>query len=221
MRCLEKDPAERYPSAGAVADDLERFLKGEMVEARPGGLWQMVRRWARREPTLVYRLAALLTFMVITHVNYHLAKTISYQLHIDVLVLLAVWIVTAVLCQQWLKREGQAERAKLAWTAADVTLLTTLLAMTGSQSNALLVGYPFLIAASGLWFQVHLVWFTTAACEAAYATLILGTPEFPVLYLAHYHIIFMVAILVEGFIVAYQVQRIRVLNRYYENRPLP
>ena len=104
---------------------------------------------------------------------------------------------------------------------APTTLLTALLSLTGSLANELLVGYPFLIAASGLWFQIHLVWFTTIACEAAYATLILGTPWFPVLYLAHYHISFMVALLVEGFVIAYQVQRIRVLNRYYENRPLP
>jgi eukaryotic-like serine/threonine-protein kinase len=221
MRCLEKDPTERYTSAGAVADDLERFLKGELVEARPGGLWAQLRRWARREPTLVYRLAALATFIIISHLNYHLAQTIPYKLHVEVLVLLGTWILASVICQQWLKRESQAERARLAWVAADVTLLTTLLAVTGSQADALLVGYPFLIAASGLWFQVHLVWFTTAACEAAYLTLILGSPGFPVLIRAHYHMIFMVALLVEGFVVAYQVQRIRVLNRYYENRPLP
>ncbi len=37
LRCLEKDPARRYESAGALAGDLDRFLAGERVAARAGG----------------------------------------------------------------------------------------------------------------------------------------------------------------------------------------
>jgi serine/threonine-protein kinase len=221
MRCLDKDPAERYPSAGALAEDLERYVNGEAVEARQTGLVQRLRRWARREPALVYRLAVLLILMFIVQVNYHLTHMVGVGVHLEVQALLGGWALASVICQQWLKREGGAERARLAWIGADVTLLTALLALTGGQTSSLLVGYPFLIAASGLWFQVHLVWFTTICCEAAYILLLLATPNFPVMYMAHYHVIVIVTLAVEGFVVAYQVQRIRVLNRYYENRPLP
>jgi serine/threonine-protein kinase len=117
--------------------------------------------------------------------------------------------------------EYRADMGRLAWIGADAILLTAILALSASQSTALLVGYPFLIAASGLWFQVRLVWFTTAVCEATYALLILASPGSLYRELPHYHIIFMVALALTGFVVAYQVQRIRALNRYYENRPLP
>jgi hypothetical protein len=50
MRCMEKAPAARYGSAAALADDLERWLRGEPVHARPVGLPTRIAKWARRRP---------------------------------------------------------------------------------------------------------------------------------------------------------------------------
>jgi tRNA A-37 threonylcarbamoyl transferase component Bud32 len=52
LKCLEKDPAERYPTAGALAADLGRFAAGEPLSARPAGVVERVAKWARRKPTL-------------------------------------------------------------------------------------------------------------------------------------------------------------------------
>jgi serine/threonine-protein kinase len=52
LKCLEKEPARRYASAGDVADDLGRFLKGEPVRARPVSPLGRLRKWARRKPAL-------------------------------------------------------------------------------------------------------------------------------------------------------------------------
>jgi len=53
LKCLEKDPKRRYPSALALAEDLEHWLKHEPIAARRVGPLVRGRKWVRRNPKLV------------------------------------------------------------------------------------------------------------------------------------------------------------------------
>ncbi len=51
-KCLEKEPARRYATAGALADDLRAWSTGHTVKARNPGAPERVWRWARRNPVI-------------------------------------------------------------------------------------------------------------------------------------------------------------------------
>src|SRR6266487_768045 len=51
LKCLEKDPKRRYSSALALAEDLERWLKHEPIQARHTGILTRGQKWVRRNPT--------------------------------------------------------------------------------------------------------------------------------------------------------------------------
>jgi WD40 repeat protein len=59
-KCLSKAPNERYPSAAALADDLDRFTNGEPVSVRPPGWLERAVKWARKYPSRAAAYALLL-----------------------------------------------------------------------------------------------------------------------------------------------------------------
>lgn len=64
LKCLEKDPQRRYPSAKALADDLRRHLDGKPVQARPVGALGQFTRWCRRNRAIAALSAAIVLVVI-------------------------------------------------------------------------------------------------------------------------------------------------------------
>ncbi len=60
LKCLEKDPGNRYPHAAALAEDIRRFRMGVPITARPVGAVEHVWRWCHRNPGMATLLVLLL-----------------------------------------------------------------------------------------------------------------------------------------------------------------
>jgi serine/threonine protein kinase len=63
LKCLHKEPARRYGSAAALADDLRRFLNDEPIRARPLSRIERLRKWVRGRPTMTVLVA--LSFLLV------------------------------------------------------------------------------------------------------------------------------------------------------------
>jgi hypothetical protein len=64
-KCLAKRPEDRYESAGALADELQRFLHGFPILARAVGPWTRLQRWCQRNPLIATLLGAIAATLVI------------------------------------------------------------------------------------------------------------------------------------------------------------
>src|SRR6266850_1315847 len=63
LRCLQKDPQQRYSSAQALANDLDHFIDGEPILARPVNRAQIVWRWCCRHPALTVLGSAVILLL--------------------------------------------------------------------------------------------------------------------------------------------------------------
>jgi serine/threonine-protein kinase len=222
LRCLEKSPADRFASAGELARTLDSYLKGEETGVTLPGVGYQLRRWARREPALVSRYVTLLLCFVIAQTSYQFVARVSLVVHAGVLGSLAAWGAASYVCQRLMNTKEWSEPARYLWAGIDVLFFSFIVYVTDDIPTPVIIGYPLLIVASGLWFRVPLVWYTAGLSLLSYLVLLTewAARTGPVEGL-HKNIIFMVGLAVLAFITAYQVHRVRALSKYYECRKLP
>jgi WD40 repeat protein/serine/threonine protein kinase len=64
LKCLEKDPQRRYGSAEALAEDLDRWSRGEPILARPASPRERAIKWVKRNPALAGSIAMAVLLLV-------------------------------------------------------------------------------------------------------------------------------------------------------------
>jgi eukaryotic-like serine/threonine-protein kinase len=216
LRCLEKSPQRRYPSAAGLAEDLERFVRDEPVQIRTPGLKAFLLHWMRRQPALVWRLAGLGVCIAVSQWTFQYRGAISLTQHLQVISALSVWALLSVLCQWALEQEHWNKIAPVSWVVVDSFCLTIVLWLDDAMPGPLLASFPALVAVSGLWFRLPLVGLTTLLAVLGYSFLVFDD------YWRHHrldqfnwHIIFVVLLLLTGCAVAYQIHRVSALSRFY------
>lgn len=218
MRCLEKEPKNRYLTAAEFANEIDRYLKGEPVQAMRSGIMIRIRQWSRQEPGLVGHLVGLglieITRGIDVFFEYFFSGQ-SFHSYLDYSVIIWLWLVVCLILQRVQNRiPKQGVQLQFAWSAADLGFLTWILLRVEGNLGPLFIAFPLVVVVSGLFLRVNLVAFSTILSLISFEIVFLTRQESG--EFAHFGFVGAAAIVVIGTVVGLMVHRIRLLNRLFE-----
>jgi serine/threonine protein kinase len=168
LKCLEKNPADRYPSAAALADDLDCFLRGERIAARKMTLWDQAARLIRCSQldfnwgawaTMTLGLAPVpLLAHVAVFVFFH-----NRSEYPPVAISVSLVTVVAMLCSIFF---GKRASMRVVAPAQRRQLMSTWLGhIIGLVLTPLVILRMMHPATSEQWFVIYAVWLSLAGCS--------------------------------------------------------
>lgn len=172
LKALETNPTLRYHNAGELADDLQRYLDGEAIQARPLGIVRKLSRWARHRPGLTVTLCTVGVFYLYHRIAVAagmLEGDLTFRLVVNIIAPLAV--VNAFVWQILLRRTQGAAWTLYAWATGEVVLLTALVYSGDGASSGLVPAYFLLVATSVLRCRPLLVGYVTALTMLGFTAL--------------------------------------------------
>ncbi len=169
MRALETRPDDRYAGAADFADDLQRFLDGEPVNARPLNRLRRLHRWARHRPGVAVTICMTVVFLAFhTTVSILGLQQNDPRYNLTAAVVGCLAILNAVCWQRRLQDTEGADWTLYGWSTGEILLLTSLIALGEGLDSMLVPAWSVLIAVSGLRRRPTLVVFVTFASLLSY-----------------------------------------------------
>lgn len=178
MKCLHKDPADRYDSARQLASDLQSYLDGGVIQARPASFRRRLQRWGRHRPRLACVLVTVSGFYAHHLISYATGNEGSRGLfHWQATFTAMLVCCYAAIYQMFLVRPQAKPLVLRAWVGSDVLVFTLfLLFAAGGPRSPLVAIYFCMLASAALSFDRYMVWWVTAACMLSYLVLSLVAP---------------------------------------------
>jgi len=212
-RAMAREAQGRYESAGLLEADLHRFMLDEPIDHPKPSLLERTVRWWRREPALVSHLIAIIAVLVIVSVAIALRDSTLAESKL-VLTLLPLWAAGCWLFQRVSVVDRYQTAAFWSWAVMDVVVYTTLIYLAETPRALLLIGYPMMIVASGLFYRIRFVVFVMSMCIVGFMILIATVddaltdrPEFCVIYVS--------GMLVLALCVTSMIRKVRGLADYF------
>jgi serine/threonine-protein kinase len=215
-RAMEKDSEQRYQSAKDLSADLQRFLMGEPMARPNSSIVDRMYNWWRREPVLATHLSGI-SAVLLTVVVSCIARQESVKHATLIIALMCVWGAGSFVFQRFASVERLRETAFPSWAIFDVAVFTLLIYFANPSRGLLLIGYPAMISASGLFYRPWYVVFMTLSCVAGFIVLWL-TIEDPCMARTDFCIVFVAGLIVLGLAMLAMIRRVRGLCEYFSEQ---
>jgi serine/threonine-protein kinase len=171
-KAISKNPKDRYQSVRELADDLKRWHDGEPISISIKTFPARIVSWWRREPILVSHLIGIGMALAIVVISHVLQRSLNSALFARMSLMIG-WILAAFGLQLLFRRDRFRDQTAMLWAIVDVVIFTSLVMFAEKPRGLLLIGYPMMIAASGMFYRIRFVVSATILCLAGLAVLCL------------------------------------------------